>query len=259
MALATILGSDYGNTPNRSGSAYVLNLPAGIPTGSWVLLLLNQNSNSSGMAVPAWTTMLTATTMNTRRIGIWGFVKDATETVSISWPATMCLMKWLVVWGVGPAPSTWQIGTGQFRVAYGNVPRNWARGPSVNAASNNSLALMVGFEATNAVESPNTILSVDNGFSEVVYAPQMGDTGSLIETIWVGSKSVAAGETGLTTVLYRNAQDLNAYGIQLVIPPTPDVAKVKSAGNFIGTPVKYKSSGIFSDGSIKTKAGGSWS
>lgn len=259
MALATILGSAYDVTPNRSGSAYVLDLPTGIPTGSWVLLFLNQNSTATGMAVPAWTTMLASTLMNTRRIGIFGFVKDATETVSISWPSTMCLMKWLVIWGEGPAPSTWQIGTGQLRVAFGNVPRNWARGPSVNVTSNNSLALMIGFEATNAVESPNTILSVDNGFTEVDYAPQMGGVNSLIETIWVGSKVVDVGETGLTTVLYRNAQDLNGYGIQLIIPPTPDKIKVKTAGNFSGGAVKYKSSGTFSGAYIKTKSGGIWS
>ncbi|MEG2887287.1 MAG: glycerophosphodiester phosphodiesterase family protein, partial [Aurantimicrobium sp.] len=65
-------------------------------------------------------------------------------------------------------------------------------------------------------ESPNTILSVDNGFTQVLYQPQ---DAIAIETIWFGEKVITpAGTSGDTTISYRNPQDNNGWAVQIGLP-----------------------------------------
>ena len=199
---------------------YVRQLPSGIQEGDWMVIALHMGNTIAGMGVNGWTELLPSTAMNTRRIGIWAKRKELSDTsVEIVWPAVSAYMRYALCWGSGAPLSYWQIGALELRGSYGGAPRNWARCPSVNVANDKALALAFAFEATNAVEVPDSILSSDNEFEQVIYTAQ-GNTDSVkIETIWVGKKYLPhAGATGVTTVLYRNPQDSNGAGIHVIIP-----------------------------------------
>lgn len=216
--LPVITDSAYGYIASKSGPQ-TLTLPA-IPVGSWVILALHQSHTySDGIMVPTWTPILEPTTMNTRRVSIYATIYDGSGSVDISWSASTTSAGWVLVWGTGSSTvADWLIGEPELRSQYGSAPRNWARCPSVNVSTSQGLALAIAFEATNAIENPDEVLSYDNGFNELVYRPQGGVLNSRIETIWVGSKEVLSGPTGITTVLYQNPQDSNGLGLHIVIP-----------------------------------------
>lgn len=210
---AQILGVASGTTSSRT-EPLDLALPGDIPTGAWMLFVLIQSNTELGLDVPAWEPMLTPTNMGSRRASAYATVKDS-ETVTIDWPTTATAVTWAVVWGIGGMPPTgWVPGTAEQRAAYGSSPRNWSRAPSV-ISEGDALALTIAWEVTNAIEDPPTILSVDNGSAEVIYVAQNEDHA---ETIWIGSKSITAGPTGITTVLHRNPHDANGLGMHILIP-----------------------------------------
>ena len=233
----TTVNTAHGRTATLA-NVQTLTIPSGIPDGAWMILALHQGSNVAGMAVPSWTTILTPTTMNTRRVGIYAKIKTSGETqVAVTFPTTAVPMSWMFIWGTGKPIADWQIGALELRAAYGASPRNWARCPSVNVLSDGGTALAIAFEATNALESPDTVLSYDNGFVQVDYHNQGTTLNFDIETIWAGEKTVNIGATGVTTVLYRNAQDNNGAGIHIIIPAEEVVL---GDGPFIvGTPKTF--------------------
>lgn len=215
-----ITGSAYGYIASTSGPQ-TLTLPA-IPVGSWVIIALHQSHTySDGIMVPSWTPILEPTNMNTRRVSVYATIYDGSGSVEISWSASTTSASWVLVWGTGSNTiGDWLIGDAELRNQYGSAPRNWVRCPSVNVSTGQGLALAVAFEATNAIENPDEVLSYDNDFNELIYRPQGGVINSRIETIWVGSKEVSSGPTGITTVLYQNPQDNNGLGLHIVIPST---------------------------------------
>ena len=235
------ISSAHGFIGSRTTS-YTLTLPEEIPDGAWMILILNQSATyPGGMGAASWTQLLAPTQMNTRRVAIHAKIKSGDTSVTISWATTSCQMAWMVLWGTGKPINEWQIGGLELRDSYGSPPRNWARCPSVTVTDSNATAVAIAFEATNSVESPDSVLSYNNGFTEIAYRPQGAVNGETIETIWAGEKDVTSGATGITTVLYRNAQDSNGAGIHIIIPqdtPPPEgtstpvvVSTVTSFGN----------------------------
>lgn len=207
-----------GWATGRGGSgSQTLTLPGGIPTDAWMILILLQGSNTAGMGTGAGSALVPAADLGSRRTHTRAAVKTAGQT---TWTYTTGGdHAWLLLWGTGAAPlDQWQTSALQLRAATGGSPRNWAICPSVTAARA-GLLLAIGLEATNAAESPNTILSVDNSMGEVAWR---GQDGTGIETIWVGAKTAAAGATGATTILYRNSQDTNGAGFHVLIPPAAE-------------------------------------
>lgn len=192
--------------------------PFSIPDGSWVLLATNVGQSTlASMTVTGLEEMrqvLPITAVGSRSAAVWAGTKGSSNLLQI---ASLALQNhaFVLVWGTGSPPSDWLIGEYQRRQDFGASPKYHARGLSVSAPDE-SLALMVAFEATNAMEVGAP--SVDNGFTQVAFAGQVRDA-VRIETVFVASKSADLGSTGDTTVLYANPQDSNGGGFQIVIPP----------------------------------------
>lgn len=196
------------------------------------MIVLHNLGRIPDIATPeGWTPLFSKLQLGSR--AAWGYYRtkvSANET-AITFTATEETVGWsIVTLGVtGADPEDWIIGTPSTR---GSNPagdtNNLILG--VTSTENDSRAVIFSFEATNAMESPNTISAVNNGFTEVGYQGQWAES-SRIETIWVGTKvQETAGPVGDTTVTYRNAQSANGAGLMIVLPPGPDTP--------VGYPIK---------------------
>lgn len=187
-----------------------------VAVGEAMIVAMCIGSTTITVTPPAgWTALFPKTTMGSR--ACLGFVKvkaGAGET-SATFTASSATGQATALMGiVGALPATWAVGSVWTRSVHGTTLTNVIDGWIADVAD--SLALVLSFEATTAAESPNTIAGVNNGFVELGYKAQ----NTIIETIWAGTKAVAAvGDVSDTTVTYRNTQASNGAGIMIGFHP----------------------------------------
>lgn len=188
--------------------------------GESMIVFLELGSTTVTVTPPAgWTLLFTKTTMGSRAcVGYYKTKSDAGETSATFTVSASTGIAHSLVGITGAAPANWIVGPLWTRTVHGTTLTNVIDG--VTTTGSETLALIASFEATTTAESPNTISGVDNGFTELGYLAQS----SAIETIWVGTKSIAtAVDVGDTTVTYRNTQASNGAGIMIGIPEAPYV------------------------------------
>lgn len=191
---------------------------SGIAIGETAIVALVIGSTSVTVTPPAgWVEIFTKTTMGSRACVAYRFTKSDELEVSATFTmSTGTGTKHALIGVLGAAPANWIVGPLWTRTLHGTTLTNVIDGVTTLAADN--LALVLSFEATTAAESPNSISSVNNGFTELGYAAQ----NTIIETIWAGTKDIpTAGDVGDTTVTYRNTQASNGAGIMIAFPQGP--------------------------------------
>lgn len=143
---------------------------------------------------------------------------SSTETEAV-FVASASLGGWpYALIGVLGAPTdTWITGPFWTRPLHGTETTNIVDG--VTTLEADSVALVISLENSSAMEDPNSIVGVDNGFSEIGYQGQFAQ-GDRLETIWAGTKSVpVVGDVGDTTITYQNLHSSNGGGIMVAFPP----------------------------------------
>lgn len=212
-----------GNAHNNSTSASVVVTTGAIPTGSWMVAVVVVGAAAYTHITPAgWTILADSTVMGTRRVAVYGKMRDASEsgltTYTFSHVAGAIEMQATVAWGSGAQDvSHWILGAGQLRAnitpttTFNNIAR------SITTTTPNTLALIVSAEATIATESAITSIT---GATEWFFAAQgTGDVPAAIETVEVGYINQAtAGATGDVTIVYPNTQANNGWAMQIGIP-----------------------------------------
>src|SRR5690554_3905935 len=118
MALPTRDGTLSAYSPSNTSPGTID--VSSVPDGSWMLLVAaagNSGNPVFATAPTGWTTLVASFAMNTRRVAIFGKIKDSGDgTVSLTKGGATCAMSIGVVYGSGAEdPSNWQIGTGKFR------------------------------------------------------------------------------------------------------------------------------------------------
>lgn len=217
MTASVVRWVTFGN--NGGLTTAVVNI-ASVAVGEWAVIALNIGSTTATITPPTgWTAPFIKTTMGSRACVVYYHKKtDALET-SVTFTSSVATGITHALLGVlGADAATWIIGPLWTRALHGTAFTNVIDGPVTTTPDN--VALAISFEATTAVESPNTIVGVNNGFTEIGYAPQ----GTIIETIWAGTKAIpVAGDVGDTTVTYQNTQASNGAGVMFAIPQAPYV------------------------------------
>lgn len=191
-----------------------------VPDGSWMLLTAMAGGNSSSIfATPptGWTTLVASFQLNTRRVAIYGKIKESSDGVVSLVKGTTVPVSIGVVYGKGGTdPSEWQIGTGKTRNTAPSES-NTTTGLSITTQMDNVLALSISVEATNN-DDVNPPVTSGNGWENWLY---VADEPTNIEQIRVNYKEMpSAGPTGNVTDTYQHTQTLNGYGIQIGITPS---------------------------------------
>jgi hypothetical protein len=198
-----------------------------VDVDEWMIVVHNIGSTTATIATPDdWEILFVKTTLGSRACA--GFVKKKTSEleVSVSFVASASTGWSHALIGVlGAEKPDWIVGPVWTRSLHGTTLTNIIDG--VTTLENDSVALVFSFEATTALESPNSIAGVNNGFTEIGYVQQS----AVIETIWAGTKAIPTPvDVGDTTVTYRNTQASNGAGIMIAFPPgdyTPMGTQIK--------------------------------
>lgn len=229
VATPTRLGYQDGGWSTGTVSA-VHDLSA-IPNGSWmVLTAIHALGSGSTFTTPAgWTIVAPPTVMGTRSSNAYGKIKAAGDT-NVSITHTAAQIHSGLMWGAGAdTVDKWILGTVQNRATSGGTFTNTA--PSITTTKDNTLVLMVSFEATATTES--AITSASNN-TQYAFLPQTSS--SFLETIYYGYlDKVTAGATGAMGVTYPNTQGSNGSSSQIGIPPAAAPANVAPTASFTQT------------------------
>lgn len=186
-----------------------------IAVGESMLVAVVIGSTSATLTPPAgWDTPFVKTSMGSRACVVFTRTKADVSEVSATFTASASTGIATALIGIaGALPASWIVGPVWTRTLHGTTLTNVIDG--VTTLTDDSVALALSFEATTALESPNTIAGVNNDFAELGYKPQ----GTIIETIWGGTKAMPTpGDVGDVTVTYRNTQASNGAGVMLAIP-----------------------------------------
>lgn len=233
MARVNILGTAQQYIKG-SATSFSISLGASTPAEGWILCICSGEDVDTGNAtggpwsIPALEKIVTSQSINGRYHRVWAASLSVTGSLNslvVNKTSSLASGNFVVIWGTGPAPQEWVLGASQRRQDYGSSPRNWARCvPLTSEVQSYRLKMLaIGCEATNAIESPDTVLSVDNDISQVIYAGQGGLVNQNIATIFVGQKTVEENQPqGTTTILYRNSNDTNGWGMHIGIPDLDD-------------------------------------
>lgn len=194
---------------------------SGISNGSWMIVTIVEGNTTTGITPPAWTTLLAATTIGSRRYRVLGRIKQSGDTLSVTKGGSLAVSM-SVVYGTGADPvADWQIGTGNTRAGGAPSTSTTSVAPSITTTESDVLAIAIAVEATSAEDTTPPALS-GTGWNAWDY---VGDTASPdttnIEQINVAYKTMAAaGATGNATYTYQNSQASNGGGIQIGITPS---------------------------------------
>lgn len=203
---------------------------AGVGDGNWVFLFVESVTGAGAISTPAgWTLLKARETIGTRQAILFGKIWHTGDSTSVTVAVATDGVKAVgVVWGnEGPATIDQLIvGASRVRNTVGSAGSRYSNiAPSITVASGDRI-MVFSAEATAATETPNSIASVNNGMTEVLYQGQPSST--YLETLWIGTKVAStSGATGDTTITYRNPQDSNGWAVQIgipqvvVVPPDP--------------------------------------
>ncbi len=189
---------------------------AGVPVGSWMIVVLAYTSAINATPPAGWTTLVARDSIGTLQTAIFAKIKDGTDTnpFSISMPSSSGVIgNGVFMWGSGAAPvSSWNLGTIGERGTTGTSLTNVA--PAITTTVANTLVLSISTERTTVAEADITSIS---GATKWLFIPQ---SGSKIQTITIGYVEQAAPSTlSAVTVTYPNTQAINGTAVQLAIPP----------------------------------------
>lgn len=193
---------------------------SGVAVGESMIVAMVIGSTTATITPPAgWdpTPLFAKTTMGSRACVAYVKTKtDVGETSAIFTSSVATGIATALIGVVGALPANWVVGPIWTRALHGTTLTNVADG--VTPVTTNNISLVLSFEATSTVESPNTIVGVDNGFAELGYKAQ----NAIIETIWAGTKSTpTTTDVGDTTITYRNTQASNGAAIMIAFPEAP--------------------------------------
>lgn len=217
MAASVVRWINTGET----GTATAIVDTSSVAVGESMIVAMVIGSTTITITPPTgWSQPFTKTTMGSRACLMFVKTKTSTDESSATFTASAATgIATALIGVVGALPASWVVGPIWTRSLHGTTLTNVADGVVPNTP--NSVALVVSYEATSAVEDPNTIVGVDNGFTQIGYKAQ----GTIIETIWAGTKSApTTTDVGDTTVTYRNTQASNGAAIMLAIPEAPNAA-----------------------------------
>jgi hypothetical protein len=182
---------------------------SGVAVGETMIVAQCLGSTSITVATPeGWEILFSRTVMGTRACLGFFRTKTSLDEVSVTFTASASTAFSAVLIGVlGALPASWIVGPVWTRALHGTTSTNVADGIVTDMPD--SVALVLSFEVTSAVEDPNSIAGVDNGFLELGYKGQGN-----FETIWAGTKAIPTpGDVGDTTITYRNTQSANGAAI----------------------------------------------
>lgn len=203
---------------------------SGLAVGEGMIVAIHFASSLTITTPSGWTSIVPKTTIGSRAFQVFRKVKASSGETSVAFALSGTAgVSYAVLGVVGSDPSDWIIGTAWTRGGgHGTSTTTIIDGVVTTTAD--SVALALAFEASNAMESPNTIVSVNNGFAELGYLGQIA-VNDRIETIWAGTKAKAtAGDVGDTTVTTQQVQASNGGGVMIGIPAGPYLP--------IGTPME---------------------
>lgn len=219
-----------GFTSFQAGGVNNILSLTGIADGNWAFIIIESVNAAGAIPTPeGWTLLKARETFGTRQAILFGKIWHTGDPTNVTIAVAVDGVKAVgAVWG-DEGPTTIDqlvIGASRLRSTIGTAGARYNNiAPSITVAANTRV-MVFSVEATAATESPNSIASVDNGMTEVMYQGQ--PSSSFIETIWVGSKVISeAGASGDTTITYRNPQDNNGWAVQVgipqvaVVPPDP--------------------------------------
>jgi hypothetical protein len=190
-----------------------------VSNGSWMLLVAMANTSSATLTAPSnWTTLVSSFVLNTRRVAVFGKIKDGSDGTAAVPKGMSAATSLGLVYGTGAdVPATWQIGTDKTR-ATAPAESTTTTALSITTTALDVLALSISTEATNAEDTVEPITS-GSGWLNWLYVPDLASPDTTnIEQIRIGYKEMpTTGATSDATDTYQNAQTFNGWGIQVGI------------------------------------------
>jgi hypothetical protein len=210
---------------NGSSSSVTLNpethrVASAAVTGDWIIAVFTSASGSAATRQPTpsagWTNIVPFGTVGsgTMSFGVWAHKKVVGET-TYAWTQTTAeanntVVRMVFVRGADDI-ANWVLGTFQNRATSATTTTNIA--PSITAASDHTLALLLSAERTVAAEADSDI-TCDNFTKD--WFENVTD-----HTLFVANKDmVTAGATGSVTVTYLNTHSQNGIAGIIGIPGT---------------------------------------
>jgi prepilin-type N-terminal cleavage/methylation domain-containing protein len=207
---------DFSEDDATTG-AMTINPGVSIANGSWMVVILSYNADTTPTMPAGWSTLLTRNTIGTLRTSVFAKIKDAGDTfpTQMTVPLGKDSSNGVVFWGTGAAPvSNWVFG-GIFGRDGTTTYQYTTVSPALTTASSQNLILAVSTERTTAAETD--IVSI-NGATKWFYIPQIAT--AKIQTITLGTFTQAtAGATPIVTTTYTNPQSNNGQAFQIALPP----------------------------------------
>lgn len=253
----------FATHSTTSVSAY--NQP--LATGDWVIIIANNNSNTSGTpTTPSWGRVWrNMTTVGAMAAGAWYTINDGRTTYSLEECGYSSGSSWMAIWGDGADPDldNWVVGSWQDRASLPDGDKTTlARAPGITSPTN-SLVLLSAVERTVALETgapgmydATAIRSARpsvNNFSRLFWrnlgnASSGGgwDTMGVFGVTTTHASKVIADET----VKFQNTHNNNGTASMLAIPASDGEIIVGPTGNIKSTFVPKFSHNSLTVGSI---------
>ena len=207
----------------NASSTYSFDISA-IPTNAWMVVSTLSSSSSLTMTPPAgWETFHINRTIGTRRSSVFGKIRETTDGSSVTFTQSNAVtVAYVLTWGDGSGTvDTWTIGTAWTRAESAEPSGSRVTNTALSIATvhDNSLALTISHEATNAMVSSYEVASITTGWTQKVWHAQVAPN-DRIETTWVGTKNMPTlGSTGDVAITYRSPVDNNGFAVQIGIAP----------------------------------------
>lgn len=213
----------YAVTSVGSGTAVITVTPDGtLATGDWMVLTYVSASAVAPTVPDGWTILHAGVHVGTRYYMSWGKIRVLTDpSYTVTQLSSTNGAQVTLTWGSGgDAVSTWVVGSIYNRSATGfNTTCT-----SLTTASNYSLVLAIGMEASTTGESGITSIT---GATEWYFAPQ--GVSPIIHTTEVAYiEKTTAGATGDVTIVYPNTTP-NGWGAQVAITASDTSAPISNS------------------------------
>lgn len=246
-----IVGHTTG-TSTTAASTLVLNpetnrVGFAVATNDWIIAILSSASNGGGTRQPTpsagWTNIVPFGTVGTgsTTFGVWAHKRASGES-TYSWTQTTAeasgtTIRMVFIRGADDI-AHWITGTFQNRATSGTTTTNIA--PSITAASDHTLALLISAERTTTTETDSQV-TCDN------FTKDWFDN-TYDNSLFIANKDMTtAGATGSVTITYPNAHTQNGIAGIIGIPGT--------ASSTVGLPLKVSTGSNLVDATFQLANG----
>lgn len=232
--MATVVPTRKGTlTTYITSASWTFTVPAGVSTGDWMILVINQLTSTGAPSTPTGWTARQTVAFGTRSAYAFTKVKGSETEVTVTRAGAGAATLELVYGSGALDPSSWLYGAVKNRVT-APTESTTSTALSVTTTTANSLALGFLLEATTTAEATAPTLA---GGTQLTYAAQQGTTN--IETVLVGYKEIASpGASGNMVATYPNAQASNGAGFQIVVVPVEQAVTVPGLAIKVGNASK---------------------